>query len=182
METYRIHTDASVYYVTYSVVQWLPVFVTEDACQIVTDSLAWCHTHKGLRINAYVIMPTHMHAIFFDHQFDSARLAATLAAFRRHSGKALCEYAASHLPPCFSRTLANSARTDRRRQFWQHTRHPIGLASKSLWEQKLQYLHDNPRRKGLVRYPEDWRFFSARHYLHGKDEGQEVTISPIDWP
>ncbi len=59
METYRIHDDASVYFVTYSVVSWLPVFVSERACQVVTDRLAFCHTHKGLRVNACVIMPTH---------------------------------------------------------------------------------------------------------------------------
>ena len=63
METYRIHDDASVYFVTYSVVSWLPVFVSERACRLLTESLAFCRTHKGLRVNAYVIMPTHLHTI-----------------------------------------------------------------------------------------------------------------------
>src|SRR5262245_9525119 len=39
MERYRIHADAAVYYLTYSVVEWLPVFVSEAACRIVADSL-----------------------------------------------------------------------------------------------------------------------------------------------
>ena len=63
METYRIHDDASLYFVTYSAVSWLPVFVNERACRLLTDSLVFCHGQKGVRINAYVIMPAHLHAM-----------------------------------------------------------------------------------------------------------------------
>jgi hypothetical protein len=44
------------------VVDWLPLFVAETVCKIVTDSLDFCYRQKGLRVNAYVIMPTHFHA------------------------------------------------------------------------------------------------------------------------
>ena len=60
MERYRFHSDGALFYVTFSVVDWLPIFVSEAACKIVTESLNFCHRQKGLRINAYVIMPTHM--------------------------------------------------------------------------------------------------------------------------
>ncbi len=39
MERYRITNDTAVYYVTFSVIDWLPVFVTESACKIVTESV-----------------------------------------------------------------------------------------------------------------------------------------------
>ena len=64
MERYRIHPEAAVYFVTYSIIEWLPMFVTEAAFRIVTDSLTFCHRNKHLRINAYVIMPTHMHICY----------------------------------------------------------------------------------------------------------------------
>jgi REP element-mobilizing transposase RayT len=66
MERHRIAADGSIYYVTFSVVQWLPVFVSEASCRIVTDSLRFCRERKGLCSNAYVIMPTHLHACFSD--------------------------------------------------------------------------------------------------------------------
>jgi hypothetical protein len=50
MERYRIHAEAAVYYLTYSVVEWLPVFVSGTTCKIVTDSLTFCHHEKHLRI------------------------------------------------------------------------------------------------------------------------------------
>ncbi len=91
METYRIHDDASVYFVTYSAVSWLPVFVSERACRFLTDSLAFCHGQKGLRINAYVIMPTHLHAMVFDHEHDAASLTKSLNDFRRYTGRILAD-------------------------------------------------------------------------------------------
>jgi hypothetical protein len=48
MERYRIADDVGVYFLTMSVVDWLPVFVSQGACQILTDSLNFCHEHKGL--------------------------------------------------------------------------------------------------------------------------------------
>jgi REP element-mobilizing transposase RayT len=77
MERYKIRPDAAVYYVTYSVVDWLPVFISSAACDIVTESLNFCHERKGLRINGFVIMPTHIHAIV---SIEST----TLLAWSRH--------------------------------------------------------------------------------------------------
>src|SRR5262249_51703716 len=76
MERYRISDDGAVYFVTMSVVDWLPVFISEATCRILTESLNFCHRRKGLRINAYVVMPTHFHAIVFLNRFDPSALKA----------------------------------------------------------------------------------------------------------
>ncbi len=117
MERYRIHPDGAVYYVTYSVVEWLPVFVSEDACRIITDSLTYCHKHKRLRTNAYVIMPTHMHAIVFDEKFDSEQLLTALTDFRKYTGRQLADYCGSHSPACFIETFIKTSGEDRNRRF-----------------------------------------------------------------
>jgi REP element-mobilizing transposase RayT len=181
METYRIHDDASVYFVTFSVVSWLPVFVSERACRLLTDSLAFCHAQKGLRINAYVIMPTHLHAIVFDHEHDAARLTQSLNAFRRYTGRILADDAVKNQPHVFSEVFRQAAGPDRQRRFWQPTRHPIAVRTQSFWKQKLDYIHANPVRKGLVQYPEDWRFSSARYYATGDPEGNDVNITQMMW-
>ncbi len=106
MERYRIHDDVGIYYITMSVVNWLPVFVSEDPCRIVTDSLNYCHEHKGLRVNAYVIMPTHVHAIVFLKRFDPEVLKNTLVDFRKFTGKRLSDFCCSHMPACFAQALS----------------------------------------------------------------------------
>jgi REP element-mobilizing transposase RayT len=62
---------------TYSIVEWLPVFVSQASCKIVTDSLTYCQREKHLRVRAYVIMPTHMHLIVFDADLDTERSAGS---------------------------------------------------------------------------------------------------------
>ena len=181
MERYRIHADAAVYFLTYSIVEWLPIFIHEATCRIVTDSLTYCHREKHLAVNAYVLMPTHMHLIVFDADFDSARLARTLTDFRKFTGRQLSDYCVQHFPPCFHATLREKAAADRERRLWQPSRHPEAITSEPFWQQKIDYLHDNPRHKGLVRSPRDWRFSSAAWYHSDGRDAVDVPLTAIAW-
>jgi REP element-mobilizing transposase RayT len=181
MERYRIHPEAAVYFVTYSVVEWLPVFVSDSACRIITDSLDFCHQHKGLRTNAYVIMPTHLHAILFDKDFDSQRLRGSLADFRKFTGRTLSDFCTQKLLVCFSEVLREASTVDRSRRFWQPSRHPEAIMTEAFWKQKLDYLHANPCRKGLVRVADYGRFSSATYYLSEGRIKCNVNISGLDW-
>ncbi len=89
MERYRIVKDVALYYITFTVVEWLPVFIDETACRIVTDSLNYFIRNKFLGVNAYVILPTHLHAILFDIKFNSDRLKHTLDDMRKFTGRQL---------------------------------------------------------------------------------------------
>ena len=164
MERYRLHADGALYYVTFTVVEWLPVFVSEGACGIVAESFNFCHRSKGLRINAYVIMPTHLHAVVFHESFQSQPLEATLTDFRKYTGRRLADFTRDHLPSCFTTAFRENSGDDRERRFWQPTRHPVQLETEPFWETKLDYLHANPVRKGLVTRSQCWRFSSASHW------------------
>jgi hypothetical protein len=179
MERYRIVTGVGLYYVTFTVVEWLPVFIEETVCKIVLDSFNFCINNKFLGVNSYVVMPTHLHAIMFDVEFNSERLKHTLDDMRKFTGRQLLDYANRHLPKSFTEEFHKYAGKDRQRRFWQPTQHPIGIFSEGLWKQKMDYLHQNPCRKGFVRNPEDWRFSSARYWLTG--EKADVQLSDVGW-
>ena len=218
MEHYRIVQGVGLYYVTFTVVEWLPVFIDEPACKIITDSFNFCienrlsgnfrgrypdlgvracvrtlsppnlvlftakseePENKHLGVNAYVIMPTHLHTIGFDIEFNSERLKQTLDDMRKFTGRQLLDYSAKHLPKSFTEVFRNSAGKDRERRFWQPTQHQVGIVSDGFWKQKMDYLHHNPCRKGLVLNPEDWRFSSARYWLKG--EQNDVQLSDVGW-
>jgi hypothetical protein len=84
MARYRFHPDGALFFVTFSVAEWLPVFVSEPACRIVSmrrgreTRAERCHRGKGLRTNAYVIMPAHFHGIFFHSTFEAKTLEYNL--------------------------------------------------------------------------------------------------------
>jgi REP element-mobilizing transposase RayT len=181
MEVYRIHEDVALYYLTFSVIEWLPVFVSEETCLIVTESLNFCHREKGLRINAFVIMPTHMHMIVFDAEFNHQRLHQTLVDMRKFTGRRLADHCEQKMPAAFGAVLQKTRRTDRKRQFWQPSRHPEAIWSLEFWRTKVDYLHDNPRRKGLVWDATHWRFSSAGFWLLDPPGESDVVLTAVEW-
>ncbi len=181
MERYRIFPGVNVYFVTFTIVEWLPVFIEERTCKVLTDSLNFCIHNKYLRVNAYVLMPNHFHAIVFDSDFESARLKHTLDDFRKYTGRNLLDDCDSHFSPSYGEVFRRAAGDDRHRRFWQPTQHPEGIVSEKFWQQKVNYIHENPVRKGLVMRPEDWRFSSARFWMRGEGKDAEVEISEIGW-
>ena len=115
MEIYRIQEGVALYYLTFTVVEWLPVFVADEPCLIVTESLNYCHQHKSLRINAFVIMPTHLHLILFDSDFDNERLQRTIRDMRQFTGRQLADYCEKSMPASFGQVIRGTKRTDRAR-------------------------------------------------------------------
>jgi REP element-mobilizing transposase RayT len=179
MERYRILNDVGVYYITFTVVEWLPIFIDEVPCKIFTDSFNYCIANKHLAVNAYVIMPTHLHAIVFDVDFDQERLKHTLDNMRKFTGRQLLDHCTAHLPECYTDVFQQHAGEDRQRRFWQPTQHPVGIYSEGVWKEKVNYLHSNPCRKGLVLRPEDWRFSSAMFW--STREPCDVKVSDVSW-
>ena len=181
MEVYKIHEGVPLYYLTFTVIHWLPVFISTEPCKILTESLNYCHHHKQLRINAFVIMPTYTHLIIFDADFHNQRLQKTIAEMRQYTGRRLADYCEAKMPKVYGQLLNNPQRQDRKRQFWQASKHPVAIWSKRFWQTKVNYLHDNPCRKGLVREGTAWRFSSAGHWLLEPPEATDVVLSAVQW-
>jgi REP element-mobilizing transposase RayT len=49
-------------------------------------------------------------------------------------------------------------------QLWTHENHAIELHSNKFIEQKLEYIHQNPVRAGLVEKAEEYLYSSAKNY------------------
>ena len=49
-------------------------------------------------------------------------------------------------------------------KFWQNDYHPIELSTNEMMDQKLDYVHQNPVKEGVVDKPEDYVYSSARDH------------------
>jgi hypothetical protein len=49
-------------------------------------------------------------------------------------------------------------------QIWTHENHAEQIYSQKFLEQKIEYIHNNPVRAGIVERPEDYLYSSARNY------------------
>jgi putative transposase len=149
MDRFRLVDGVYVYFVTFTIIDWLPVFNNPESTQILLDSMNFCIKEKGFQINAYVIMPNHMHIIVFDKNFDNQRLQHTLFDFRKFTGRKLAENIDHSLSGSIALAIQKTELADRDRQIWQPGWHAEGLVIEGFWEQKMNYIHENPVRKAM---------------------------------
>jgi putative transposase len=64
---YKIRDQDKLYFVTFTVIGWLDVFIRKGYRDIFLDSLKYCQQHKGLEVCAYCIMSSHIHLIIGRH-------------------------------------------------------------------------------------------------------------------
>jgi putative transposase len=70
---------------------------------------------------------------------------------------------------------------DRERRFSEPSRQAEAITNERFWRQKIDYLHDNPRRKGLVLSPQQWRYSSAAWHILGDSQPVDVPLTHIAW-
>ena len=56
---------------------------------------------------------------------------------------------------------------NRKYQFWRQDNHPIELWSEKVSGQKINYIHNNPVRAGIVVEPQHYLYSSASNYING---------------
>ena len=55
--------------------------------------------------------------------------------------------------------------SDRKYQVWERNSLGISLTKERFLIQKLNYIHNNPVKAGLCKYPEEYKYSSARFYI-----------------
>jgi putative transposase len=162
---YRVHELHTAHFITATTVAWLPIFTKAARCDIVIEALQFCRAHKGLKIHAWVILDNHLHAIL-----AAPGLSRVLADFKRHAARRLIE----HLQTENCDWLLNQLqyfraahKVESEHQLWQEGSHPQAILGDEMMLQKLDYLHNNPVKRGLVASPEHWLYSSAHEWLPG---------------
>ncbi|HOE35331.1 MAG: transposase [Chloroflexi bacterium] len=176
MDSYKFIDGVYVYFVTFTVVHWLPIFINSESIEIINESLRFCIANKYLRVLAYVIMPNHIHLIVTDSDHNNERLAKTLTELRKFTGNKLADYIDVSLSETLAQATRNKQLTDRVRQVWQAGWHAEALATEQFLAQKVNYIHENPVRKGFVLMPEHWRHSSAGYWVNGTES--EIPLDP----
>ena len=175
---YLIIEQDKPHFVTLQIVNWIDLFTRESYRRIVTDNLEYCIANKGLEVYGWVLMSNHLHMILRSNQNN---LSGTLRDFKSYSSKKILEELQNGNE---SRTgiitqFKNAAGKNKRNsefQVWTHENHAEILYTNQFIEQKLEYIHQNPVRNGIVTNPEYFRYSSAIDYAGGKGL---ITIEKI---
>lgn len=165
---YRIGDQRELHFLTLTVVGWIDVFTRREHRDIIIESLDYCRKNKGLEIFAYVIMSNHLHVIA--RAKETTNLSDILRDFKKYTSKAIIraigeepESRREWMLSLFKMAVKENP-GDAHHHFWQRGNHPVELDNIKIIDQKINYIHDNPVKAGLVENPEDYLYSSARNY------------------
>ncbi|PPD32101.1 MAG: transposase [Methylomonas sp.] len=172
---YRIFQSQQPHFLTCTVLNWIPLFTRPATVQILLDALLYRQQQHNWRIYGYVILENHLHLLV---QADD--LPNQLANFKSYTARQLIDYFQTINAERLLQQLhwfRKAHKTDRDYQLWEEGSHPQLIDRPEVLQQKLDYIHTNPVKRGYVDLPEHWRYSSARNYA-----GQEGLL-PVyrDW-
>jgi len=166
-ERRKANTDQP-YFITITVVGWIDIFTRKRYCEIILDSLDYCTTNKGMKLFAYVIMPSHLHMIAGS---KSSNLSGIIRDFKRHTATQILksilgqpgESRKSWLLHMFQ-YHAKFKNQNSKFMFWKKTNHPIELDYPSIYDQKIQYIQENPASAGYITDISSWYYSSSNPF------------------
>jgi putative transposase len=84
---YKFHEHDQLYFVSFSTINWIDVFVRRIYCNILVDSLKYCIENKNLELYAWCIMPSHVHLII--STAETGNLSDIIRDLKRHTSKTI---------------------------------------------------------------------------------------------
>jgi len=139
--------EPSIFFVTTSTLNNKRLFNTVDRLKMVEYMLITQSKIKNVRLIAYVIMPSHIH----------------FAAFFSGGGPQLSKFMHS-LKGRIRKNIFGDTK------IWQDRFDDLHLRSEEQFRIKLNYIHNNPVKAGLVEIAEDWPYSSARAWATGESK------------
>jgi putative transposase len=181
---HNIYLDNVAYFFTATVVEYLPVLDSNSGKEFIIDSLNFYRKEYLTKINAYVIMPEHLHLIirsrkgenvkkFIQHFLRkvSQKIITGTELFLTDDGP---NEVAKHWLGIFKR----HARGKALHRVWKERAKGEPIYSDKVMKQKLDYIHMNPVKRGLVKNPEDYPLCSYRNYY--LNDHSIILIDPVD--
>ncbi len=165
-KAYRISDQYSAYFLTFQIVGWVDLFTRKVYRDMVIESLKHCQKNKGLNLYAYVIMSNHIHMLALSETGD---MSGFIRDFKSYTSKRFIDYIENGnesrkewLELVFA--YHGKLKPKQKYQIWTHENHAELIYSQKFIEQKVNYIHNNPVKNGLVENPQDYLYSSARNY------------------
>lgn len=151
------------HFLTFSCYRRLPLLSYDRTRLWFLKALSDAREEHDFDLWAWVLMPEHVHLLIYP-KLPGYRIDKILASIKRPVGSKAIEYLEACASPFLERlTVRNRKRVYR--HFWQ-----VGPGDDhNLYEARaihnaIQYIHDNPVRRALVKTVEEWLWSSAHDW------------------
>ena len=173
-DRYTITDQNACYFLTFTVVDWVDVFIRPVYKKVIVDSLNFCIEKKGLTVFAWCLMTNHMHLIAEANLgFKLSEIIRDFKKFTAHTILAAIQDEPESRKDWMLYRFEYAGKFMKRIEkyhFWQDGNHAIFIDpfKPGMLEERLNYLHYNPVKAGIVDNIEDYLYSSARDYTGKK--------------
>ena len=154
-----------IYFITSTVTGWIKIFNEDSYCKIIIDELKYRKNKKQMDLYGYVIMPNHIHLII-----TANRLSNLMRSFKSHTARKIINDLIKEKNDDVLnkiKLLKKKSKAQSEYQLWQEGFHPKLVVSEKELRQKLDYIHLNPVRSGIIDEPQEWKYSSYNNYYGG---------------
>ena len=141
----RYHHSGQSHFLTFSCYHRQPRFQSPSTYDLFLTCLENMRVKFGIYIYGYVVMPEHVHLLVSEPQ-------------RRTLADAMHDLKLSFTKRLHRETCMEPG------PFWQARGYDRNVRTAKEFTVKLDYIHQNPLKRGLVKAPEEWKWSSFRHY------------------
>jgi len=165
----RVHGEGTyAHYVTFSCYKRRRLLNPDASKRIVIGTLgSQLARQKGICCG-FVIMADHVHAVVWFP--EEQQISPCMDKWKELSSKQIAALYARQFPSYGSRLEPGDP-------VWQPRYYGFNIFTDAKLREKVQYMHNNPVRVGLVTEACEWPWSSARFWLEGKTVG-----IPLSWP
>lgn len=180
---YKFKDNDKLYFVTFAVINWIDLFIREEYKKIMLDSWEYCMQNKGMELYGWCIMTSHIHMIIGSRKDKLERIIQNM---KRHTSEQLKAAIKNNHAESRKEWIIGMMEYAGKKngnnihfQLWQQHNHPIELNNPKIAWQKLEYIHQNPVKAGIVERPEDYLYSSARDYYGMKGLVEISLLEPL---
>jgi putative transposase len=169
----RIYGQKHLHFITCSCYRRLPLLGTARARTLFVKVLGEVRRRYRFALVGYVVMPEHFHLLISEPAVGTPSVVLQVLKQRvscrlRHRRRQRVPSAQIHLRFGGVEDLLPS--------FWQRRFHDFNVWSRKKRVEKLNYMHQNPVKRGLAVKGPDWPWSSCRFYAGL--EGRLLSIDP----
>jgi len=151
------------HFITFSCYERRPFLQTKRVKNIFVKILEEVRGRFGFRLMGYVLMPEHVHLLI--DELPKALPARVIQVLKQRVSRILRgkkRRASGQLALRFPDDLADY------RRFWQRRYFDFNVYREKKLREKLDYMHANPVKRGLVSHPREWPWSSWSFYERGE--------------
>ena len=151
--------------------KFIKIFKEEKYANILLENIDFYRAKYKFKLIAYVIMPDHFHWLIYPDQDDVKRVSNIMEDFKKFTSRKLRKLMEEDKKIQWLKLfkLENCRKRNWKYKIWQDGYDDLGVYSSEVLKTKIDYIHNNPVRKGLVKRPEDYLYSSARNYILDDD-------------